>query len=342
MLQRGGRQAQVVAEYDALLKSEPQNGRLLYLRGRIDPDHVHSRDFYLQATKAESNFAWPWYALGGQAYEEGQWRDALQLFQSAAERGFDARILAPMKHVARLALGDAARLEAEYREQMSSKPYDGMTLAYLCDTLAFQDKADDARRAFSEWEGRLAPLPADETAGEIASIKTLMLYQIGDLDGIRAAIDTLGDPSFAALRARMLIAARQFDEAARDERLTKAWDDPATALELSIGYSVVGNDKEAAHWRDRACQSLEHRSPEELRTAQFLRAPSAPPVEEVMKASLFRPGKALILVALAMRFPESRASYGAAAIKLNVSHNPPYLTVKEAVGRRVAENPFDK
>jgi tetratricopeptide (TPR) repeat protein len=342
LLQRSGRQPQVVEEYDALLKAEPQNGRLLYLRGRIDPDHVHSHDFYLRATKAESDFAWPWYAMGGQAYEEGDWRDALQLFERAAERGFDVRILAPMRHVARLAIGDAAKLEAEYREQLTAKPYDGTALWQLCDTLAFQGKADDARTAFSEWEGRLSPLPADEMAGEIASMRMMMLYQIGDLDGIRTAIDSLGESSFAELRARMMIAAHQLDEAARDERLAKAWNDPATALELSIGYSIAGNDKEATKWRDRACKSLEHRSPEELRAAQFLRADSAPPVEEVMKASVFRPGKPLLLAALAMRFPESRASYGAAAAKLNVSRNPPYLTVKEAFSRKMAENPSGK
>ena len=337
LLRKDGRQPQVVAEYDALLKAEPQNGRLLYLRGRIDPDHVHSHDFYLWSTQAEPDLAWPWFAMAAEANEQGRWQESLPMLDKAAERGFDPRILAPLKHVARLATGGAPQLEQEYREQLSSKPFDAVSLQLLGDALAVEGKADEARQALSEYEGRMAPFPAEETAKVTAIVRLVMLYELGDFEGIRSALPSVNDPSLAGLRAQMLVAAGQLDDAARDASLANTWDTPGESLGMSVAMFLAGRTKDAAQWRERACKSLEHRGIEESRAAQFLRAQAAPSSEQVLKLSIYEPNKALLFAALAQRFPEARGAYKVEAEKLNVSHIPPYQLVRAAFNAPAAK-----
>ena len=89
LLQSHGKQAQAIAEYDAALKTEPQNGRLLYLRGRIDADYDARNRYYEQSETAEPDLPWPWYATAAETASQGNWAECLRNIDKATERKLD-------------------------------------------------------------------------------------------------------------------------------------------------------------------------------------------------------------------------------------------------------------
>ena len=83
-----------------MLVTEPKNGALLYLRGRIDRSDEQQRRFNQQAMEADPNLAWPEYTAGFDAMSSGHWEAALQHFDVAIQKGYPADEIAGIKQAA--------------------------------------------------------------------------------------------------------------------------------------------------------------------------------------------------------------------------------------------------
>ena len=66
-------EAELIVEYEAMLKKEPTSAGLLYLRGRIESDHAKGQEFFHRACKTDATLAWPWMALAYDAAGLGDW-----------------------------------------------------------------------------------------------------------------------------------------------------------------------------------------------------------------------------------------------------------------------------
>lgn len=118
-------------------------------------------------------------------------------------------------------------------------------------------------------------------------------------------------------------------EAANDPALEKARQELTNALSLSVAFGIDGNASEAAVWRERACVAMEKENADLRRAAVLLRAPHGPSQKEIRAIALYPNAKALILAALAVRFPEQRTELAAMARKLNISRLPPYHLIRQ-------------
>ena len=169
------------------MKAEPNNGRLLYLRGRIEPDFDARGRWYAQSEAAEPDLAWPWYASAVSAASQGNWPDCLRNIDKAAELKIDPLVLRGPRHEARMGVRDFDRLEQEYRADLASRPLDATSLIWLCDALAVAGHVDRARQALQEFDRRAASLndPANRTA--MKAVRMTILYEIGDFDALNAA-----------------------------------------------------------------------------------------------------------------------------------------------------------
>ncbi len=302
-------EAELTAEYDAMLKKEPTSAGLLYLRGRIDNDHAKGQEFFHRACKADATLAWPWMALAYDAASQGDWPQCRALADKAFALKLEYPTLHQIRHEARLATGDAAAVERECRRIVESGPADGDLgpIIELYDALAVQGKTDVNREAMAQWMNRL---PKNTNNSEmVVTCRQIVAYVLGDSATLHQA-----GPQGRALepapyfRFQAIVGALNPQEAVEDAELQELLKEPWNALALSISYSLAANRAEAAKWREKACAGLESRDTDSKRAAGLLRG-AKPPTQKQLDDVVLSPNlKALFVAALAIRFPEQKAT----------------------------------
>jgi hypothetical protein len=325
------RRKALIAKYDQGLQKEPDNAQLLYLRGRIDDDRAKGRGFFRRACAADSMLAWPQMALAYDAASSGEWQQSLTFAGKAFELKLRYAGLDQLRHEARLATGDTSAMEKEYRRDLvAAAPGEGaLALLNLCDVLAAEDKAEEARQALTGWENRI---PLDQRSPELALyVRQVVLYMLGDLAALQQMDPAQAAESNAEIQLHALLAAGRPKDAVQRAALAKLPESPWDALAVSVSFDLSRNRPEADTWRQKACSGLEGLDISAKRAADLLRRPKAPPPSGLEEVVVAAKEKSLIAAALALRFPDQRAEFAGLARLLSVTHMPPYHLVRKAL-----------
>jgi hypothetical protein len=325
-------EAELLAQYDRFLAAEPASAALLYLRGRIEPDAARQSDYYRRTIAADDKLAWPWVGLAAQAAEWGRWQETADAVRKAKELPIEeTELLEDLAHVARLGLGGAPALVLEYRARLDANTLTPMGLVYLVDALVAAGKGGEVDSAIATWESRL---PAELRTQVGAHFRAHALYQEGKAEECAALCEQTATLQQTPIRAEALLALGKVRQAADDPGLAKVWDDPWNALALSVAFSLAGQADDAARWREQT-----RKKSRQPRLAKILDTAKAPALESIASLHLHTSHKAIVLAALAARFPASREQYNKLAATLNVRRSPPYLLVRRAVEHKAGKAP---
>jgi hypothetical protein len=325
-------EAELRAQYDRSLAAEPKSAALLYLRGRIEPDAARQEDYYRRAADADGKLAWPWVGLAALAEGRGQWPEALAAVARAKERQpEDTELLDDLAHTARLASGEAEKVAGEYRTRLAANPFDLPAVIYQIEALSAAGKAAEADAAAAALEGRLPP----EVRAQLGpQLRSAALYMEGKAQECEALCAQTESQRHGPVRAEALLALGKAREAADDPAFAKVWDDPWHALALSVAFGLEGRADDAAKWRDRARGKLK-----QARVAGLLAAAEPPPADGLAALHLRLPEKAILLAALAQRFPAKKDEYLKRASAVNVRRSPPFLLVRRAADNKSTPRP---
>ncbi len=325
------RRRALIAEYDQSLQKEPDNARLLYLRGRIDDDRAKQQMFFRRACAADAALAWPQMALAYDAASAAEWQQS----RAYADKAFELELRYPgleqMRHEARLATGDLIAMEKEYRRELAAAAPGEAALALvnLCDVLAAKDSADEARRALTDWENRV---PVDQHSQELVlGMRQMVWYMLGDLAAVEQLDPAQAAESNARVQLHALLAAGRPKDAVQQAAAGRLLDDPWNALAVSLSFDLAGDRPEADKWREKACAGLERLDMGAKRAADLLRGQKAPLPSDLEQIVVGAREKSLLAAALATRFPSQRTELAGLARRLSVSHLPPYHLVRKAL-----------
>jgi hypothetical protein len=323
------RESEVTAFYDAALAKEPDNGDLIYLRSRIELDPEQSLSLIERARKAAPNSPWPWYSLGYRAMCRGDWPEALEAISKAKELGFDLEMLRPTFSWLQLGAGEGEAVVATARAQLQQDPTDIAALAILLDALVGLQQPDAARQELEAWTARNSSAGGNPSA--MAHVfRVSLYYQVGDFESLGASVEPFMVPTLQSLRTAYWLATGQPDKLANASAILK---EPWDVLSLAVAFQSVGNDAEAATWRQRACDQLGAGGPHERQAAEWLAGDSAPDFAKIEQFTLDPRNKLIFLCALGQRFAELHGQAAELAWKLNVSHAPPYHLVARVFPR---------
>ncbi|MBC7816612.1 MAG: hypothetical protein IAG10_06970 [Planctomycetaceae bacterium] len=324
-------EAALAAEYDTHLQQDPNDDALLYLRGRVGTTRADQLKHFQLANEKGPQSGWPAMALAYDAANRGQWQEAKQWCDKAVNVLRADPSFRNLWHIVRMANGEAGAMEAEYRQQMAGQDYLEMLAAvsHLADVLAAQQKHDEARQTIRQWFAKMA---GPNTPAEALSPFDLMLdYVCGNVDGFRQNRDKLSSQSPSQLQLQFLLAIGDPDSAVKIEGLDKLTNEWPALLGISLSYSLAGNSTEAEAWLTRACDKMREANGELKRGAALLQRERAPTDDELDEIVLRVTETPLFLAALAQRFPDRKAKLNQRAELLNISRQPPYLLVKQAV-----------
>ena len=319
------RNEQLAGAYEAMLRTEPTNSALLYLRGRVAPDHAEGRRWFQRAREADPANPYPLYALGYERAATGDWAGARTLLADAARLRPNDQSFRHWLTLARLALGEFSDLEQELRDRLQRDPLNYLSTLQLSDVLLAQNKTNESQLTVSAFE-RAATRRLNEGAREInQALRYHLLYAAGDfveLEKLAAADRSpVGRRShFCALleQGRVAEAVKVDPSAAADA------PDPFHLLTMAVAWRQAGQSGEAERWQERALTALEKGDEDFVRAAALLRRVAPPTSAELDDVILPVDSKALLLVALAQKHPSERAALAAAARRLNVRREFPY------------------
>jgi hypothetical protein len=326
----------LIPYYDGLLKSEPANGSLIYLRGRIDSDWNKRREFYQNATKADPKLPWPWMALGAQCAADARWGDCLIDLKKARELNVDPHYIRDELHVASLATGGIDGLAVEYQGRLAANPMDFAIVPLLTDALVASGHPEKVEPALAAWESRLDPSIRPIFSG---MMRAGAFYQAGKLEECKRLCEQNVSLRSSVYRLHSLLLLGPAKEVVEDPAFEKLRANPWVALSVCLGFSLEGQKKEAAEWLERGCEKLEASLKDFRRVARLLRAAESPVVDDFSRISVDSGDRALIFAVLAERFPAKKAEYHAAAARFNVGRKYPYQLVQRALGNMKPASP---
>jgi hypothetical protein len=107
---------------------------------------------------------------------------------------------------------------------------------------------------------------------------------------------------------------------------------PFHVLAFSVAWHAAGNEEKAAQWFAGAVELMRSGTPETAVCAGLLTGREPPPLEEILDLGQAPSKMAIILVALAQRFPDRSKKYFAAARKINRVLTYPHYLLRRIAG----------
>jgi thioredoxin-like negative regulator of GroEL len=330
MARIGSHGPQLESLYESLLKAEPTNSALLYLRGRLFDDHKLAADYFARSEQADPQNPYPIHALAFDDIAAARWQEAKTRLDRVIQSDPEDRQFRSEWATACVATGQFDAAEKEFRTLLQRDPTDWQSVIELCQVFAAEGKRAEADQLVTSLD-RVIRAGHPEAADQIQFItQCRLLYAFGDFAALeeearKHVSDEGRTPLFFAL-----VEQNRPEEAAKVLPLSTATD-PLLWLGGSLAFQLAGKTNGARQWREPAIKVFRTGSEDSMRAADLLEGKLAPTPEVVDELILPAPLKALVLANLASTHPEQRDALSAAARRLNVERAFPYHLVQRAI-----------
>jgi tetratricopeptide (TPR) repeat protein len=310
----------LITEYDALIQAEPKDADLLYLRGRLCISKKEAVDFYNRALGLNFNNAYAQFGLASTEASVGSWNLAKPHITMARSMRPDVIDFQDAAFEIQMAMGDFENLESGLAEAVAQNPRDLTLNILLCDVLAAAGKNEAAMKACEAFEKAVA----DSNQNPGIGFRTRVLYSIGDFEALAKL--TASEQSEGAQTGyfEAMVEQGKLNEALSVSPIDAPESrNPFHFIALSIALKAASDEEKAAACMKRAIDLLGFR-PDYARMAEFLKQPGPVRLMDVLDVPLTPKFKAIVMVALAQKYPLLGKDFLAAARRLNVDRSYPY------------------
>jgi hypothetical protein len=319
----------LLARYDALLASSPNDSSLLYLRGRIDADRTTTRDYFNRAAEADSKNPYPLFGLAYDRIMSGDWAAARPLAAKAAKLDPTDTYYEQILLATRLALGEASAIEQECRNQLKREPASVRQTIWLIESLATQKRSDELIPVCTTFDLAMAKY-GDQGKAPSATIRNYALYAKGDFSALEKATKN-NPPKEKTVFIQALIEQGRVDEAAKFLGNASDEDRLPEILTIAISRLHAGRQEEAARWLERARHILESGNEDYAKAAQYLGKQRDLKPSDIEDLVLPPQNKTIVLTAILAWNPEKKDLVIPLIRKLNVLHDFPYHFVDRTI-----------
>ena len=331
--QNSADRAKLTQSYDQMLRAEPTNSALLYLRGRIEPERAQARQFFERSVEVDPANAFASYALGFDRLTVADWPQARRLLARAVELAPDNEGFSYWHFVARLGCGEVAALQQELQQQLQRDPLDFHSERKLLFCLALQGQREAALAEQTAFEKRWINRHGPRSRPTIEYLRRLTLYAVGDFAELEKW--TKSDTSAAGRLAygQALIEQGRVKEVLALRGLEGNEENEFWLLAVAVALHDAGDKAGAADWLQKAVAAMKEGQEELEQVAGLLSGSTLPSRSELENVALPPNNKALVLVALGQRHPEAAGALAGEAKRFNVDPRFPHHLVQHVAGQ---------
>ena len=322
-------QYDLVSEYRARAKAEPEDSSLMYLLARVVPDRAESERWLRKSTHCAYPSGYGFFALAYRALSRGDFENALIEAQQAAALLPDNLDAKAVETQALAATGHYDRLLNRFREAQAHTPLDPAPALQEIQLLAFQQDIRQAQRVRDAFVSRASAPGRGAVIRQFEVASTAMLqYARGDMARFLAALEH--GPLTASERFEYDLSLDRLDDAAADLSTSPVTQADAH-LTLAVAALDAGRDDLASRQFQLASAGYALGDTDMKRISQWLTQIDPPNPDDVCDVALMPDQKRLLLAAFGLKDPDHRDRYFKAAAELNYDHAFPYLTVKRVL-----------
>jgi len=297
--------AALIPEYDEMLKADPNNPSLIYLRARIEDDWQTARDLYAKVIELDPKSEWGWRGIAYADASRADWKKFLEGMKHVPENSDADEGTQAMRRWARIAIGDTDKLKAELTE-LSQKPdlqESIVGVVGLCEILQIEGNAEEAAACFEKWRAQAATQLSSDTYSQL--IADSVQYLAGNVDEI-AARPAPPMPEAAFMWLHAVLAAGKPELVQENATTNMLFKNPMTLLAVAVAWQLKGDSATATQWAERAASTgFASLSPADSKT---LLLGESPPSIERLNNLLEEPDDLALLAAwLVVRYPDQRS-----------------------------------
>jgi tetratricopeptide (TPR) repeat protein len=323
----------LLEEYDALLKADPANSALLYLRGRLCTSKREAIPLYERAIDRNPTNAFAQFALGMTYASTPDWSRARAPLSRAAELMPGEDQFEEGLFEARLALQDYGPMEKELRAELQKDPAHYAAALRLGLVLLAQNQREAADAVAADYARQVSAALQQAADPFMASLRARLAYAAGDFESALTNTAKLNVAAAQFYRVRVLAESGRAKEAAQFlETAQDGFSDPFDALAFSLACARAGETALAETWQTKALGKLTEGRADAAAAAEMLQRAQPVPLAEALDLSLTPRHRAILLVALAEGSPTDAAALRALARQLNVTREFPYHLVNQLAG----------
>jgi len=141
-----GNGGELIEIYDDLLKKEPENSKLLYLRGRVSSTISEAEKFYEKAIASDNKNPYAYLAKGFNSYSKGNFQNAKKMYEKSLEYKKIPGVSDVLYNIM-FALGENEKIVASEREKLKKTPLNYTTVKRISKSLFALGKKDEAEKA---------------------------------------------------------------------------------------------------------------------------------------------------------------------------------------------------
>jgi tetratricopeptide (TPR) repeat protein len=325
-----GGQENLVRDYDTMLRAEPDNSSLLYLRGRLCEHIADGSEYFEKSRRADTNNPYPLYALAYNLANAGDWESARSLLDRVIGlRPDDVQFQGEWRTVC-MALGDLQSPEKLFRQRLKTAPTDYASALALCETLAAGGRRADCELVARQFAEAVDARDPDSGTELETILREQYLYALGDFPGVETAAKAdqrEGTAKLAMFWVR--IEQNRFNDPG-ESYSTNDVREPVALMAICLASRLAGRTADEGQWRSALVAALRENRGEYARAADLL--DGTVPTTEAALGDIAIPArmKAALAANLALIHPEMKDTLNAIARKFNVDRAFPYYLLRRA------------
>ena len=318
-------------EYRRLAESEPEEGALAYLYGRLLNDPPQGAVWYQRALAARRPCAYGHHGLAANAAGRGDFSGARAALDRARQDGLDTAAQRTQRLDCLLALHRFDEALREFTAQPREGPAD---FGYAATQVHLSYLAGGKAAAEKSIKGFLAGLPASVRKHSGDGFRKELVALLAYFEGDTAAY-AVSFPADADANDQLTAALCRNDRAAAEKALTAGPGQAGTSWLLLYLAAYQAGDAGAENFWARAGAAFTRESSDKRRIGAHLNGTAAMPLANLLDLSTRLEEKRILLAALGAHDPVNRAAFFARAAQCNVSRQFPHHLIAAVLGNAV-------